>query len=496
MNPNEDDRTRICHDCVGDQFLSSQVKAEGLRSRCTHCGETEEEAVTLDELADLIHPVLQEEFELTRGDPTHYGYPSFGEDLWDGTSEPVAEVIASMACVDDEIAEALRELLSGRHAYSAIRDGEDDPYGPDARYAERGPDTWAFRESWVEFRRDIRSRARFFSKYSEEALGKIFGDLGAHRALGDRRVIRVVGPDDDDRFFWRARKAQSTVELETILKSPSRELGPPPSRLAKGGRMNAPGIPVFYGALDEGTCLAEARAPVGSDVVVARFELLRPVRLLDFDALAEVYDEGSHFDPEYSVRRGRWAFLRQFVREVSMPVMPQDEAFEYLPTQAVAEYLAHKAEPRVDGIVFRSTQTGQAGHNVVLFNHACGVLRSDPPDTAEVSVFFNSPHPEDEEEDGFSHISVSETVPSEAAGSDPVAAALPSSGSFVSAVFSTPLWDDPEGLEFEDPTADEHATLRLDADSVVVLRIRGVQYQSSRQEVLRTRRTKREGPGD
>ena len=496
MSPNEDDRVRICHDCVGDRFLSAQVKAEGLPSLCTHCGETEEEAVTLDDLADVIHPVLQEEFELARDDPTRYGYPSIGEDLWDGTSEPVADVIASMACVDDEIAEALRQLLSGRHAYPAIRDGEDDPYGPDARYAERGPDTWAFRESWVEFRRDIRSRARFFSTYSEEALGKIFGDLGAHRALGDRRVIRVVGPDDDDRFFWRARKAQSTAELETILKSPSRELGPPPSRLAKGGRMNAPGIPVFYGALDEGTCLAEARAPVGSDVVVARFELLRPVRLLDFDALAEVYDEGSHFDPEYSVRRGRWAFLRQFVREVSMPVMPQDEAFEYLPTQAVAEYLAHKAEPRVDGIVFRSTQTGQAGHNVVLFNHASGVLRSDLPDGAEVSVFFHSPHPEDEEEDDLGYISVSEAVPSPPAGNDPVAAALPSSGSFVSAVFSTPLWDDFESLEFEDPAADEHATLRLDADSVVVLRIRGVQYQSSRQEVIRTKSTKAEGLGD
>ncbi len=49
--------------------------------------------------------------------------------------------------------------------------------------------------------------------------------------------------------------------------------------------MNAPGISVFYGALDEATCIAEARAPVGSHVVVAKFHLLRPVRLLDFDAL-------------------------------------------------------------------------------------------------------------------------------------------------------------------------------------------------------------------
>ena len=439
MTAIEDNVPRVCHDCVGDPFLSLQVKDEGLSLLCTYCGETQE-TLTLEELADQIHPVLQEAFELTRDDPTRYGYPSIDEDLWDESAEPVADVIASIARVDGEIASSLRELLSGRHAFRAITGGDEDPYGREARYPERGPDTWAFRETWAEFRRVIRSHVRFFSTYAEKALGKIFGHLGAHLAHGDRQVIREVGPDDEDRFFWRARKAQSIEELEAILKSPSRELGPPPSRLATGGRMNAPGIPVFYGALDEHTCAAEARAPVGSDVVVAKFELLRPVRLLDFDALAEVYDEGSHFDPEYCVRHGRWAFLRQLVREVSMPVMPQDEAFEYLPTQAVAEYLAQKASPPVDGIVFRSTQTGQAGRNVVLFNHACGVVRSDLPDGADVEVDFHSPHPDDGE-DELGHISVSETVPPEPSGGERAATATArqSSASLMSAAVSAPL---------------------------------------------------------
>ena len=492
MNPNEDDQTRICHDCVGDQFLSAQVKANGLPSRCTHCGEIEEEAVTLDELADLIHPVLQEEFELARGDPTRYGYPSIEDDLWDGSSQPVVEVIASMACVDDEIAEALRELLSDRHGYRAVRDGEDDPYGHDAYYVEQGPDTWEFRESWFEFRRALRSRARFFSASAEEALGKIFGDLAAHRALGDRPVILEVGPDHDDRFFWRARQAQSVAELQAILKFPSRELGPPPSRLAKGGRMNAPGIPVFYGALDEDTCLAEVRAPVGSDVVLSKFELLRTVRLLDLDALAEIYLPGSHFDPNYREHRGRWAFFRQLVREVSMPVMPRDEAFEYLPTQAVAEYLAHKANPPVDGIVFPSTQTGQAGRNVVLFNHACGVLRSQLPDGSEVEVFFNTPHPDDEDDIG--RISVHETVPPEPDDGGPVAEVRQSPGSSMSSAVSASVWDDPGVEDLDDPSAAENATLRLDSDSVGVLRIQGVKYKTSLQEVDRTRSTRGEEP--
>ena len=106
--------------------------------------------------------------------------------------------------------------------------------------------------------------------------------------------------------------------------------------------MNAAGIPVFYGALDEDTCVAEVRAPVGSYVVVAKFEVLQPLRLLDFDSLKKVYVEGSHFDPDYAWRLGRASFLERLVREMSRPVMPGDEAFEYLVTQAVAEYLATK----------------------------------------------------------------------------------------------------------------------------------------------------------
>ena len=76
-----------------------------------------------------------------------------------------------------------------------------------------------------------------------------------------------------------------------------------------------------------------------------------------FDALAEVYVEGSHFDPDYAVHEGRGAFLRRLVREISQSVQPQDEEFEYLATQAVAEYMANKVDPLLDGILFRSTQT-------------------------------------------------------------------------------------------------------------------------------------------
>jgi len=238
-------------------------------------------------------------------------------------------------------------------------------------YEENRIDDLEFQETWNAFRTEIRSRSRFFSQYAQEALDEIFSEIGTLSSFDGTPVFREISPTEDERYIFRARVCFSDKELKEILSAPVKQIGPPPSRSARAGRMNAAGISVFYGAIDKETCIAEARAPVGSYVVLSRFEVIRPVRLLDFDVLTKIYVEGSHFDPEYHTRRSRAAFLGRLVREISRPVMPRDEEFEYLPTQAVSEYLAARIEPRLDGIIFHSSQTAGEGRNLVLFNHAC-----------------------------------------------------------------------------------------------------------------------------
>ncbi len=363
----------VCHECIGNQFLASEVKAQCGPTICSYCGETRE-AVTLENLADRTHDVLQEHFELTPDYPSEpYEYMEASEGKWERRGDSVEYIIAEIAGLDEKVAVDITALLSDQHGHRAIREGSEDSYGSDAMYETRGPNDLGFLYTWAELRREIRSRSRFFSTESEEMLRFIFGDLSAHTATDDRPVVREISPGDQDASVWRARAALSTEELETVLSSPSREMSSPPSKLAKSGRMNAQGIPVFYGAMDHRTCVSHVRAPVGAHVVVARFDLLRSVRLLDLDVLSNVYARGSYFDPNYSEQEGRAEFFRHLVSEISRPVMPQDEALEYLSTQAVAEYLVHKVDPRIDGIIFLSSQTGGDGRNVVLFNHARGV---------------------------------------------------------------------------------------------------------------------------
>jgi hypothetical protein len=179
---------------------------------------------------------------------------------------------------------------------------------------------------------------------------------------------------------------QSDESLVAALQRPEISIGPPPPKLAAAGRMNARGIPVFYGTTDRNVALAEVRPPVGSKVVVAQFDIIRPLRLLDVEALRSLSVGGSPFDPHCLPRKEKAAFLSDLSEEITKPVMPDDETLNYIPTQVIAEYLASLENPYLDGMIYLSVQAGDETRNVVLFNKAAVVARMDHPDDVTFDV--------------------------------------------------------------------------------------------------------------
>lgn len=153
-------------------------------------------------------------------------------------------------------------------------------------------------------------------------------------------MIVAAGPATAITSLFRARVFQSEESLHTALEKAELSIGPPPPKAAAAGRMNARGIPVFYGAMDPHVALAEVRPPVGSRVVVAQFDIMRPLQLLDVEALRLLSVGGSAFDPQYMARKQMASFLRDLSEQMTRPVMPDDETLDYLPTQVIAEYLA------------------------------------------------------------------------------------------------------------------------------------------------------------
>jgi RES domain len=178
--------------------------------------------------------------------------------------------------------------------------------------------------------------------------------------------------------------------------------------------MNAKGITVFYGATTPEIALAEVRPPVGSQVAIARFEITRPLRLLDLTALAEVHEHGSIFDPGYADRLGRMMFLRTLSARMARPVMPDDQETVYLPTQAIADYLATEGKVPLDGILFPSVQVGGSGDNIVLFHKAARCAELDIPEGTEIEARTYSVDEDGPEPD----YSVTEEVPPEEQGDE------------------------------------------------------------------------------
>ncbi len=143
------------------------------------------------------------------------------------------------------------------------------------------------------------------------------------------------------------------------------ELGPPPVEFAKtAGRMNAPGIVVFYGALDRRTAAAEA---TGSHLhlSIGEFETLVDLTIVDLTDLPRV---PSIFE---GANRDSLLFLHHFAEEVSQPFEPDaDIHIEYVPTQIVSEYLRHRLRAEdskaVRGVLYRSAKRPDT-KNLALF---------------------------------------------------------------------------------------------------------------------------------
>jgi hypothetical protein len=438
----------VCHNCIGDAYLKADIRKKGLKRSCMIC-ERRRRGILFDDLCERVHAILSNEFELTANEPENWALYKEGDFNLERDGEPLDAVLQEILECDEVLIAAVKERLSDLHfSFDDALSGEEDPYGHEAQYELRKSDGSSFRNAWSRFQEEIRSHSRFFSQTAKSILDDIIGELNRFRAF-KRDLIRDAGPGTATVVIFRARRAFTEGDIKEIVEHPARELGPPPSRLAASGRMNPKWISMFYGALDPDTCVSEIRAPVGSSVVIGKFQILRPLRLLDLEAFRHLsVERASYFDPDYRRLRDKAEFLKRLVDIMSRPVMPSDEDFQYLPTQAVAEYVSEHIQPKLDGLIFPSSQRDGKGENVVLFRRA-STVDSDGSDDLEHETHFGW----DSEDDVDRDISIF-TTPKEPA----------------STKLKDPAPDDPL-FELDFPISDEFPDLSLVLAEPPALRI-------------------------
>lgn len=474
---------RVCFACIGEQYLRGEIRGMGKRAKCSYCGKTRR-SYSVGELAERIETTFEQHYIRTSDQPNDYQsmllHDRESSYEWYRRGEPVTDAIMNAADIPQQAAEDIQKVLEDKHDDLELAQmGEETEFADDSHYEEKGASDEVWQEDWRSFENSLKTEARFFSRTAANHLTSIFDGIDELRTRDERRLVVDAGPGTNFHTLYRARVFQSDDKLEAALCRPDTQLGSPPALLAAAGRMNARGISVFYGANDQKTAIAEVRPPVGSQVVVAQFEIVRKLRLLDLTAVSDVRVTGSIFDLGLAGRMERAVFLRSLSSRITRPVMPDDELFEYLVTQAVADFLATESSVPIDGIVFPSVQAAGDVLNVVLFHKASRVEAMDIPMGAEISA--RTGH---WEEDGWEEeYEVTEEIPPPPKQAEKKP--------------EKPGWPDfaaiAEAMPLEPPDSDwRDASLRIVPYSVKVHRVKRVEFETEEFNVRRHRWEKRD----
>lgn len=385
-------KKNLCCNCIEESYLSDLIRKDGQRQRCSYCGE-KHHAFKLERIADLVEGAMSRHYYKTADNHNPADHSAYKEGMLEfkRDGDPIYEVIAEIIKTQkDDIADDICTILREKHEYSDDSCDDENEFAEASMYARRestpptccndyGPlcldADYKWREKWSAFKKSIKFEKRFFNPAAQSFLKELFaGVTETSQTSNGLRVIECVGPGTELTHVYRARMFYSKKDVNKALCNPEMRLGAPPSSKARAGRMNPSGIAFFYGADDIEVAISEVRPIVGSSVLVARFEILRPMRILNLDVLQFLIEKGSYFDPHYAARLGRKNFFPELWHDLLRPTMPGEEEMNYLPTQVIAEYLAAPNGLNIDGIRHTSVQAGDQGDNLIFF-HGHGDVR-------------------------------------------------------------------------------------------------------------------------
>jgi len=197
------------------------------------------------------------------------------------------------------------------------------------------------------------------------------------RAPQSEKFLRAVALTCKDRLrtldkgqiYWRAqlghdwRSTNDGLLLEIAIPHPPNRMKPKRDS-AFEGRANPRGIPYLHLATTKIAAMSEVRQWLGAIISVARFEIVRPLTIVDCSILHGQYRNLLNTDEPVSLEmidNVVWAAIDGAFAE---PVMRTDDAADYAATQILAELFRGEG---YDGVAYKSA-FGEDGFNVALFD--------------------------------------------------------------------------------------------------------------------------------
>ena len=151
------------------------------------------------------------------------------------------------------------------------------------------------------------------------------------------------------------------------------EMGCPPFKNSKAGRVNAEGVECLYLANNIETTINEVRAGVADYVTIAAFELQEDIIVTDLKNINKISPlsiPDSNFLINYAINKEH---LSKINKEMSKIVRQSDSKLDYVPTQYICDFIKTLEQKGIDdniikfaGVEYDSTLC-QDGYNIAIF---------------------------------------------------------------------------------------------------------------------------------
>lgn len=359
---------RVCSDCFADEHIANFIRENVKGNACDYCA-SEGEMVAAADLCNVLEFMLpQIDLEYDCADQALPNDPETGERMF-----PEDEFDSR------ELLEAYIELgLPNDYDYELV--GDIAEALPDQQWCRRDPLAASRHEaigtSWEAFKQVIKHRRRFFFLQHEDR--DLDRDLSwGEAAYGIPELLeRIVDFTKRFEMIRTLAKGSAFIRAQYMKEGEhgfdASRMGPPPYAFATmPNRMSPIGVPMFYGAVEASTALAEIATASGR-FALGTFATTREVVIVDLSGLPDI---PSLFDPNLARYRAiamfMYAFLDDFQKPINRQVGPH---LEYLPTQVITEYfrtiVSEDGKP-IEGLAYLSTKDGKAA--IVLFAENCDV---------------------------------------------------------------------------------------------------------------------------
>lgn len=350
----------VCINCVINDFLKEVHSEDARQGDCSYCERTGVPVTEAERIQVQIMDCLLADYQDIQNSGAPYETREGG---WQINHEMAQEIVAEQieSAVGQEFLEAIVDAV---HSDVSWCEREWTILSPIAR----------LHHGWNQFCMIVRNRLRFSFFLAETTEDPKHPDY-THPSL----TLEEIGELVDFHGLIRTVEAGAIVYRvrvdEVEYYDTLGDLGSGPPTSAAANRMSPAGIPMFYCADEAATAVAEtwdAKTPVRASI--AKFELIKLVRIIDFTKLPDAPSYWSNPD------RGllaQYHFLHHLVSDLSLPVKLNSKVdLDYAPTQIVSEYLTkarygypssyNPPSSLVHGLAFNSSKTGGMNYGLNL----------------------------------------------------------------------------------------------------------------------------------